>query len=633
MKRLLAFVFYALLASASWAQVIQSGPVTPGHLTIWAAPGLVQDGGALIANFSAAGASITSIASGSTYYCSSSGCATSQAIAGIASLPVTLQNLNFNVVTGPAPGNNVVATLMVGSYGSLVATALTCTVSNTLTSCIDAAHQVQINSGQAWAIRIVTSASATATGGESFSMQAASQVLPPPNRPSVLQSGLITSSHLACWTTAGVIQDCGVGNNGVFGPPVSATGNVACWNNTIGNILVDCGKFVPTVPVAQFYVSATGDDANNCQAAAPCLTIARCATVAFSYDWIGGNVQCNVGPNGTFQGSNFVGSPRGLATTSGNSGTFFVLNCEGPSTILTDTMDQGYIVNSSGGMPFFVSGSCTWNIPNGEVAFFTQNNTNTGLTGTHVFNGAGTGASLFHPEGYGIISLFGTTALTLNGTLGSFAALGAVGYVEIENASSNTITCGTLTAFADEFVLADYLSVFSIGTGWSFVNCGSVTGIPYVAVRNSSIINTTGESFPGNAPGQVYTGGRYSPTPAWTLASGTNCTGVGTGGSAGCTLNAIGSHGGSITITAGTSGTAAVGYVILKPGENQLNSADGSLANCSPQVMAGSVNWPSGSTAQLVANTGTAFEISWSANGNDLVTSQSVKLSWTCEGD
>lgn len=80
---------------------------------------------------------------------------------------------------------------------------------------------------------------------------------------------------------------------GIVGPSTSVVGDVACWNNTTGTLLKDCGAVpalgsanfwtalnsftagitTPGVPPADFYVATTGSDSNTCLTAlAPCLT-------------------------------------------------------------------------------------------------------------------------------------------------------------------------------------------------------------------------------------------------------------------------------------------------------------------------------------------------------------------------
>jgi hypothetical protein len=219
---------------ASAQSVQQSGPVTVGHAATWATNGVIQDGGAVMANDALSGGSTTSIASGSTYYCATAGCATTAAIASLVPFTGTASNLNAAVVTAPGGGQTVVATLMIGPYGTLVASAATCTISGTATSCSDAIHQVNVPAGQAWAVRLVTSGSAASTGGETLAFQFASAAPPPPITPYVLQSGQITSGHSAVWVTNGVLGDGGSIVVGTF-----TAGDLIAVNNTGG--LIDSG--------------------------------------------------------------------------------------------------------------------------------------------------------------------------------------------------------------------------------------------------------------------------------------------------------------------------------------------------------------------------------------------------------
>jgi hypothetical protein len=227
-----------LLATSASAQgVLQSGNVTPGHISTWATNGVIQDGGAVTANNSLSGGSTTSIAASGTYYCSTSGCATTAPIAAIVPFTGTAVNLNVAVATAPGSGQTITATLMTGTYGSLSASAATCQIIGTATSCRDATHQINIAAGQAWAIRLVASSGATSTAGETFGFQYINATPPSPTNPYVLQSGVITSGHVAQWTTNGVISDGGLSSGAVIGP--STNGDLVCVNSS--GLPVDCG--------------------------------------------------------------------------------------------------------------------------------------------------------------------------------------------------------------------------------------------------------------------------------------------------------------------------------------------------------------------------------------------------------
>ena len=113
------------------------------------------------------GGSNTSIALGTTDYCWINCGATlvssalSQAISPIGG---TLKNLTVNVVTAPGVGQTVVATVYVGAFGAPSATALTCSIGGTNTSCVDLTHSAAVSAGNVYSVQIVTSAAAASTG-------------------------------------------------------------------------------------------------------------------------------------------------------------------------------------------------------------------------------------------------------------------------------------------------------------------------------------------------------------------------------------------------------------------------------------------------------------------------------------
>jgi hypothetical protein len=219
-------------------QVFQTGSVTNGHIATFTTDGVIQDGGAVIANDSLSGGSTTSIASGSTYYCASAGCATSTAIASLVPFTGTAVNLNVALVAAPGAGQTVTATLMTGPYGSLSTTLMTCTISGSATSCLDLADRVNIPAGQAWAVRLVTSGAAAPTAGQSVSLQLISAVPPSPTQPYVLQTGNITSGHQVVWVTNGVVGDSGTvpfGACTALGAFLVGTGGVAQCSNVAGS--------------------------------------------------------------------------------------------------------------------------------------------------------------------------------------------------------------------------------------------------------------------------------------------------------------------------------------------------------------------------------------------------------------
>lgn len=232
LKTLAAFLFGLSVASAQ-APVKQSGNITAGHQTIWAGQGLVSDGGGQAINTPMSGGSTSSLAASSTTYCATSGCNASSNIAALSTVAGSVSNLYFSVANAPTGGQTIVVTLNVGTYGLLVPTTVTCTISGTATSCSDTTHLASISPGQSWAISAVLSSGAVSTGGQSFGVQLTSVYPAPLPSQTVRQSGNITAGHAVIWTTNGVVQDAGFGllgplaltfpPNTVFANPTNAT--------------------------------------------------------------------------------------------------------------------------------------------------------------------------------------------------------------------------------------------------------------------------------------------------------------------------------------------------------------------------------------------------------------------------
>lgn len=236
-------------ASPAEAQTVQqSGSVTQNHIATWATNGIIKDGGAVAANQSLMGGSATTTAAGNTVYCASAGCGASVATASQVPFTGTLSNLSASVATAPGTGHSIVVTVYTGVYGSATASALTCTIANTATSCTDTAHQVNLPLGTSWTIQFAVGASATSTGGQAGGVQFTSSSPPTPTTPFVLQSGQITSGHQAVWTTNGVIQDGGVPVNSAIAPGPFTAGDFVYVNNLLQ--LADSGISIGTLSIA-----------------------------------------------------------------------------------------------------------------------------------------------------------------------------------------------------------------------------------------------------------------------------------------------------------------------------------------------------------------------------------------------
>ncbi len=89
----------------------------------------------------------------------------------------TFKNFYFETANGPGAGQTVVLTLYVGTYNSMSATSVTCTLTGAGTgagvnSCNDTTHTATFSAGQQWAIQSVVSGSATASAGLSYGIEA-----------------------------------------------------------------------------------------------------------------------------------------------------------------------------------------------------------------------------------------------------------------------------------------------------------------------------------------------------------------------------------------------------------------------------------------------------------------------------
>lgn len=231
---LLSFLLWTGVALAQ-TSVKQSGNVTAGHQTVWTGNGLVSDGGAQAINVPLTGGSATSLAASSTTYCSTSGCNASQAEAALSTATGSITNLYFSVGAAPGGGQTATITLLTGSYGLLIPTSVTCSITGSATSCSDTTHIATITAGQSWAIQVVMSSGAVSTSGQSFGVQLTSVYPAPLPSQTVRQSGNVTAGHAVVWTTNGILQDAGFGllgplaltfpPNTVFGNPTGSTGS------------------------------------------------------------------------------------------------------------------------------------------------------------------------------------------------------------------------------------------------------------------------------------------------------------------------------------------------------------------------------------------------------------------------
>lgn len=113
------------------------------------------------------GFTFTNIPSNSTYYITPGGAGVNQNYQSLIMASGTISNLSVHVAAAPGSGQTDTFTVYVGTRNSMTSTPITCTISNTDTSCSDLTNSASITSSQAWAIQVVTSASATNTAQSS----------------------------------------------------------------------------------------------------------------------------------------------------------------------------------------------------------------------------------------------------------------------------------------------------------------------------------------------------------------------------------------------------------------------------------------------------------------------------------
>lgn len=146
-KKILAALVVALLLGCSVAFAEYSGPA-PAQLIAF----------------------IFSIASNSTTFIVTGGGGSNQNSAIVTPIGGVLSNMLLKTANAPGTGNSFIATLYVGTAGAMTATGVTCTIANSAVSCQDSTHSAAVAAGQAWAIQVVASASATASGNSSAAL-------------------------------------------------------------------------------------------------------------------------------------------------------------------------------------------------------------------------------------------------------------------------------------------------------------------------------------------------------------------------------------------------------------------------------------------------------------------------------
>lgn len=85
-------------------------------------------------------------------------------IGAISPVTGTIKNLYVRVTNAPASGQTYTFTMLVGTWGSASATAVTCQISNPNTSCSDTSDTASVAVGNQYVLNIVTSATSGSTG-------------------------------------------------------------------------------------------------------------------------------------------------------------------------------------------------------------------------------------------------------------------------------------------------------------------------------------------------------------------------------------------------------------------------------------------------------------------------------------
>lgn len=373
---------------------------------------------------------------------------------------------------------------------------------------------------------------------------------------------------------------------------------------------------------ANFYVSATGSDSNDCLAAAgsgngPCLTIQHAALVAMAYNFGGNNVTINIG-TGTFAGVELAGFLWGSPV--GGFGAFLILNGNGAANTTITGFSSVFDISIDTGLLLQIQNMTVSVAANQVGAFYEGPGTNLTVGAGVTFTGAASTSIAIQGEqlAYGA---FGSD-VTFSGTFGTVINMGGLAYFD----NGHKITCSSLTMTT--FLSITQESYAQFDTTASFSGCGAVTGTPY-SISGNSFVNNGTTAFPGTSNGTVFTGGRYRPSPAPTVSS---TSGLGSGGTA-TIASASSSYGGIVTLNTGSSGTGATGTVAIAFNEN-ATTVFGQYLSCTATVSnTGGTSWASQAVAAINAASVGNLTIAFSNNGSTLTTGTTYQIAWVCGGN
>ena len=114
----------------------------------------------------------STIAANVTDYDVPGGLSANQNVGALSPRNGVLSNFYARVAVAPGAGQTVTYTLYVGTPAAMSATSVTCQISGaSSTICNDTTHSATITAGQAWAVQVVTSSSASSTGQRQNGLQ------------------------------------------------------------------------------------------------------------------------------------------------------------------------------------------------------------------------------------------------------------------------------------------------------------------------------------------------------------------------------------------------------------------------------------------------------------------------------
>lgn len=350
----------------------------------------------------------------------------------------------------------------------------------------------------------------------------------------LLNSGsIIPNLPVVGGATSGFTQGTRSGNTTVFATSNGVFTSGDCVKFDSNGNLVDAGGGCFNGPFTgsgqNFYVSTSGNDANDCLAATvtgghgPCLTVAQAVAVASEYDAHGQSVAVNLG-SGTFnQGFLFAGFLRGGANGGVFSVPLIISGAGSGSTTLDDnTSNCGTIIATGPNTQIQITAlkiQKTSGCGGNGAALFIQNQASATILSDVVFGAAGAA----HIEMEQLAQIESDIGYTIAGNANAhldISTLSHFGY------GGQTITCtGGVTAFSDAFAHAETGAWITLANGTSFSGCGSVTGKRIEALNGGHIDyngNTSLTAFPGNSFGVVDTVSTYTPEPTTSTGTCTN---------------------------------------------------------------------------------------------------------------